>query len=61
VSAVAALVWSYTPACTGAQIRASLTKSALDLGPAGRDTKFGFGLVQALAAKNRIANLGCGN
>ncbi len=61
VSAVAALVWSYTPSCTGAQIRASLTKSALDLGPAGRDTKFGFGLVQALAAKNRIASLGCGN
>ena len=61
VSAVAALVWSYTPSCTGAQIRASLTKSALDLGPVGRDTKFGFGLVQALAAKNRIANLGCGN
>jgi len=61
VSAVAALVWSYFPTCTGAQIRSSLTKSALDLGPAGRDTKFGFGLVQALAAKNRIGSLGCGN
>jgi subtilisin family serine protease len=61
VSAVAALVWSYTPSCTGAQIRASLTKSAMDLGTAGRDTKFGFGLVQAKAAKDRIASLGCGN
>ncbi len=61
VSAVAALVWSYYPTCTGAQIRASLTKSALDLGTAGRDTKFGFGLVQAVAAKNRIASVGCGN
>ncbi|HEY0062150.1 MAG TPA: S8 family serine peptidase [Telluria sp.] len=61
VSAVAALVWSYYPSCTGAQIRASLTKSALDLGTAGRDTKYGFGLVQALAAKNRIGSLGCGN
>ncbi len=61
VSAVAALVWSYYPTCTGAQIRASLTKSALDLGTAGRDTKFGFGLVQAVAAKNRIGSLGCGN
>jgi subtilisin family serine protease len=61
VSAVAALVWSYTPTCTGAQIRASLTKSALDLGPVGRDTKFGYGLVQAKAAKDRIASLGCGN
>ncbi len=61
VSAVAALVWSYFPTCTGAQIRASLTKSAMDLGPVGRDTKFGFGLVQAVAAKNRIASVGCGN
>src|SRR5690606_21243425 len=40
VSAVAALVWSYFPTCTGAQIRSSLTKSALDLGTAGRDTKY---------------------
>ena len=61
VSAVAALVWSYYPTCTGAQIRASLTKSAMDLGTLGRDTKFGFGLVQAVAAKNRIATNGCGN
>ena len=60
VSAVAALVWSYYPTCTGAQIRASLTKSAMDLGPVGRDTKFGFGLVQAKAAKDRIGALGCG-
>jgi subtilisin family serine protease len=61
VSAVAALVWSYYPSCTGAQIRASLTKSALDLGTAGRDNKTGYGLVQAKAAKDRIATYGCGN
>ena len=61
VSAVAALVWSYFPACTGAQIRSSLTKSAQDLGPVGRDTKYGYGLVQAKAAHDRIASLGCGN
>ena len=61
VSAVAALVWSYYPTCTGAQIRSTLTKSAQDLGTVGRDTKFGFGLVQAKAAKDRIASLGCGN
>jgi subtilisin family serine protease len=60
VSAVAALVWSYFPACTGAQIRTSLDNSALDLGPAGRDTKYGFGLVQAKAAYDRIKSLGCG-
>jgi subtilisin family serine protease len=61
VSAVAALVWSYFPTCTGAQIRSSLDKSALDLGPAGRDVKYGFGLVQAKAAYDRIKSQGCGN
>jgi subtilisin family serine protease len=61
VSAVAALVWSYYPTCTGAQIRSSLTKSAQDLGTLGRDTKYGFGLVQAKAAYDRIKTYGCGN
>ncbi len=61
VSGVAALVWSYFPACTGKQIRASLGKSALDLGPVGRDDKYGFGLVQARTAYDRIKALGCGN
>jgi len=28
--------------------------------PAGRDTKYGFGLVQAKAAYDRIKSLGCG-
>jgi subtilisin family serine protease len=60
VSAVAALVWSYFPTCTGSQIRTSLDNSALDLGAAGRDTKFGYGLVQAKAAYDRIVALGCG-
>ena len=61
VSAVAALVWSYFPTCTGNQIRVSLTRSALDLGAPGRDDKFGYGLVQAKTAYDRIVNLGCGN
>jgi subtilisin family serine protease len=61
VSAVAALVWSYFPTCTAVQMRASLDKSALDLGTAGRDTKYGYGLVQAKAAYDRIKSLGCGN
>ena len=61
VSAVAALVWSYFPTCTAVQMRASLGKSALDLGTAGRDTKYGYGLVQAKAAYDRIKSLGCGN
>ncbi len=69
VSAVAALVWSYfTPAaptagrsCTATQLRNALNKSARDLGTAGRDNSFGFGLVQARAAYDRIVALGCGN
>ena len=61
VAAVAALVWSYFPNCNGKQIRASLGKSALDLGLKGRDDQYGFGLVQARAAYDRIARLGCGN
>ena len=61
VSAVAALVWSYFPSCTAAQIRSTLGKSAEDLGTVGRDTKFGYGLVRARAAYDRISTLGCGN
>jgi len=61
VSGVAALVWSYFPNCTAVQIRDSLDKSALDLGDPGRDIHYGFGLVQAKAAHDRINTMGCGN
>jgi subtilisin family serine protease len=60
VSAVAALVWARRADCTAAQLRTSLNLSAEDLGPAGRDTKFGYGLVRAKAALDRINALGCG-
>jgi hypothetical protein len=50
VSAVAALVWSANPSWTNAQIRDALAATAEDLGTAGRDVYFGFGLVQAKAA-----------
>ncbi|MEK7704844.1 MAG: S8 family serine peptidase [Myxococcota bacterium] len=50
VSGVAALVWSQNPAWTNVQIRDALDASALDLGVAGRDVEYGFGLVQAQAA-----------
>jgi subtilisin family serine protease len=61
VSGVAALVWSNHPTCTAAQIRTTLQKSAMDLGSAGRDSEFGFGLVQAKTASDRIASMGCAN
>ena len=50
VAGVAALIWSLAPASTPAQIRSAMTSTAFDLGLAGRDTSFGFGLVQASAA-----------
>jgi subtilisin family serine protease len=59
VSAIAALVWSYAPACTNAQVRTALTSTALDLGTAGRDTKFGYGLVRANNAKDALVALNC--
>jgi serine protease len=50
VAGVAALVWSARPDLTPAKVRDALEKSARDLGPTGRDEKFGFGLVQAADA-----------
>jgi subtilisin family serine protease len=61
VAAAAALVWSYFPSCSNQQIRDVLNKTALDLGAAGRDNAFGFGLVQARAAHDALAARGCGN
>ena len=47
VCAVAALYWSADPTKSNAQIRQTLTATALDLGEAGRDNATGYGLVQA--------------
>lgn len=54
VSAVAALVWSYNPNWTNAQIRDALQTTAKDLGAAGRDNFYGHGLVQAKAALDKL-------
>jgi serine protease len=50
VAGVAALVWSHYPTKTNVQVRNALNASAEDLGLAGRDTSFGYGLVRAKAA-----------
>lgn len=50
VSGVAALVWSYNPGLTNVQMRNALASSAQDLGAAGRDNSYGYGLVQAFSA-----------
>jgi len=60
VSAVAALVWSALPTATNVEIRDVLTATAMDLGAAGRDVYYGFGLVQAKAAIDALVGGGGG-
>jgi serine protease len=50
VSGVAAAIWARIPSATNQDIRNALAATAIDLGTAGRDSSFGFGLVQAKAA-----------
>lgn len=50
VSAVAALVWSAFPQLSNVDIRNALDATAKDLGAPGRDTSYGYGLVQAYDA-----------
>lgn len=60
VSGVAALVWSQDPTWTNQQIRDALDATAVDLGAAGRDNAYGFGLVQTAAAIDYLVNGGGG-
>jgi len=59
VAGVAALVWSHDTSCSNDQVRTALNSTAADLGAAGRDVAYGYGLVQASDA---VAFLGqdCG-
>jgi subtilisin len=50
VAAVGALVFWQHPTWTAAQVRDQLNATASDLGAAGRDAQFGYGLVDAEAA-----------
>ncbi len=59
VAGVAALLWSHYPQCSNAQIRAVLAVTAEDLGTAGRDNSYGYGLVRTKAAFDYIAQNGC--
>ncbi|MCW9001010.1 MAG: S8 family serine peptidase, partial [Kangiellaceae bacterium] len=59
VSGVAALVWSHYSNCTAVQMRKALNDSAEDLGSSGRDQAYGYGLVQAKAAYDYLAQYGC--
>ncbi|WP_135228158.1 S8 family serine peptidase [Deinococcus fonticola] len=49
-SAAAAVVWAAKPGLTNAQLLSLLTSTAKDLGTAGKDNNFGYGLVNPLKA-----------
>ena len=50
VSAAAAVVWAAKPTLTNTGLLNLLTSTARDLGTAGRDNNFGYGLVDPLKA-----------
>ena len=47
VAGTAALLWAKNPSLTNAQVRSILQQTAQDLGPAGKDNVYGYGLVMA--------------
>ncbi len=50
VAGVAALIWTGEPGLTNLQVRSRLHETAKDLGAAGKDQWYGYGLVNAAAA-----------
>jgi serine protease len=57
VSGVAALLMSACPGKTAAQVRSALAAGAEDLGAAGRDNTFGYGLVRACQSAVALCGL----
>lgn len=57
VAGVAALIWSKYTNATNAQVRQALVETAEDLGAAGRDTAYGWGLVRAVNALGKLGTL----
>jgi serine protease len=60
-SGVAALVLGACPSASAAQLRDAMNSTAEDLGAAGRDVNYGYGLVRACSAANSLcnANISC--
>ncbi|MGH8075995.1 MAG: S8 family serine peptidase [Lysobacter sp.] len=54
VSGAAAEIWSANPSATNQQVRDAITGTALDLGAAGRDNYYGYGLVQTFDATEAL-------
>ncbi len=57
VTGIASLVWSVNPNLTAGQVKSILSETAYDLGTAGYDTVYGYGLVNADAAVRRAEAL----
>lgn len=55
VSGLAALLWSVDPTLTPNQVRGIIEQTAVDLGDPGKDIFFGWGLIDAGAALNKVA------
>jgi hypothetical protein len=55
VAGAMALLAAAFPSASVADLEASLTDTAQDLGPVGADTSYGYGLVNVLAAHDRLA------
>lgn len=53
-----ALLAAAAPAASVAELRSALVQGALDLGPAGADDAYGYGLADAAAAYGRLASGG---
>lgn len=53
LAGIASLVWSVNPGLKAGEVRQILTDTAMDLGSAGRDNTFGYGLANADAAVRR--------
>jgi len=54
-AAIAALLWSYSPGLSTAQVRTVLTTTALDVNPAGVDRDTGYGVLMAYQALQSVA------
>lgn len=57
VAGAAALLFAAEPRITNAQVRDILIRTATDIGEPGRDTSFGFGLVNMVAAIAELQRL----
>lgn len=55
VAGAAALIWSLAPTASPDQIRNALTITAKDLGTAGQDSVFGFGMLNVFEAAKLLA------